>query len=114
MKRSLHVVDELRDPPIWTPRLLSIASRVVSVVDTADGSASRRFVDALAEAGATRLDEDSDAKPDLRIVIRAAAGSAEARLRAEVLEETADLVLGSDRPAFARLFGSACARWVND
>ena len=114
MKRSLHVIDELRDPPLRTPRLVRVGNRVVSVVDTADGLASRRFADALIETGATRLSDESDARPDLRIVIRGAAASAEARLGAEVLEEAADLVLGSPRRSFARLLGSACARSVND
>jgi len=103
LKRSLHVVDESRDPPIWTPKLLNVGGRLVSIVDTEDGTASRRFAEALTETGATRLDEDSDANPNLRIVIRGAPASAEARLRAEVLEEAADLVLGAARPAFARL-----------
>ena len=103
MKRSLHVVDESRDPPIWTPRLLRVGSRLVSIVDTEDGKASRRFAEALAVAGATPLDEEHDAEPNLRIVIRGAPASAQARLRAEVLEEAADLVLGAARPVFARL-----------
>ncbi|MGB3052001.1 MAG: hypothetical protein WBB42_13445 [Polyangiales bacterium] len=114
MKRSLPVVDERRDPPVWTPRLLSIGNRLVSIIDTEDGMPSRRFAETLAEAGATVLDENSEASPDFRIVIRGAPVSAEARRRAEVLEEAADLILGAARPAFARLFASACARWVND
>jgi hypothetical protein len=114
LKRSLHVVDESRDPPIWTPVLLRMGSRLVSIVDTEDGKASRRFADALAAAGATPFDDEDDAEPDLRIVIRGAPASAQARLRAEILEEAADLVLGAARPAFARLLASACACRVND
>lgn len=68
----------------------------------------------LSQAGATLLEQKSDANPDLRILIRGAPASAEARRRPEVLEEAADLILGAARPAFARLFASACARWVND
>ena len=113
MKRSLRVVDERRDPPVWTPRLLRIGDRRVSVVDTDDGTASRRFAEMLGRAGATLLEQRGDAKPHLRVVIRGAPTSAEARRRAEVLEEAADLILGAARPAFARLFASACARWVN-
>ena len=114
MKRSLHVVDEHRDPPVWTPRVLHIGDRLVSILDTEDGTPSRRFAEMLSEAGATLLEQKSDANPDLRIVIRGAPASAEARRRAEVHEEAADLILGAARPAFARLFASACARWVND
>ena len=102
MKHSLHVVDESRDPPIWTPVLLRMGRRLVSIVDTEDGKASRRF------------DDEDDAEPDLRIVIRGTPASAQARLRAEILEEAADLVLGAARPAFARLLASACACRVND
>jgi hypothetical protein len=114
LKRSLRVVDEHRDPPVWTPRLLHIGGRLVSILDTEDGTPSRRFAEMLSDAGATLLEHNSDANLDLRIVIRGAPVSAEARQRAEVLEEAADLILGAARPAFARLFASACARWVND
>ncbi len=114
MKRSLRVVDEQRDPPVWKPRLLRIGDRLVSILDTEDGTPSRRFAEMLSKAGATLLEQSSDANPDLRIVIRGAPASAEARRRAEVLEEAADLILGAPRPAFARLFASACAAWVND
>ena len=54
-----------------------------------------------------------DANSDLRIVVRDAPKTPAARLRVEALEETADVVLGSARPAFARLLVSTCARWVN-
>jgi len=114
LKRSLRVVDEQGDPPVWTPRLLRIGDRLVSILDTEEGTPSRRFSNMLAQAGATLLEHHSDADPDLRIVIRGAPTSAEARRRAEVLEEAADLILGAPRPAFARLFASACAAWVND
>jgi len=114
LKRSLRVVDEHRDPPVWKPRLLRIGGRLVSILDTEDGTPSRRFSEFLSDVGATLLEHRSDAKPDLRIVIRGTPVSAEARRRAEVLEEAADLILGAPRPAFARLFASACAAWVND
>ena len=92
---------------------MAIGGRLISVADTGDGLSGRRFVDELVEAGAVRADSSDDAKPDTRIVIRGTPKSPEARLRAEAVEEAADLVLGSARPAFARLFTSACARWVN-
>ena len=103
------MIDEKVDSPVWTPRLLRVGDRLVSILDTEDGTPSRRFSAMLAQAGATLLEQSSDANPDLRIVIRGAPVSAEARRRAEVLEEAADLILGAPRPAFARLFASACA-----
>jgi hypothetical protein len=108
------VVDEVHDLAVWTPRLLRIENRLVSIIDTDDGTPSMRFAKMLTNAGATLLDESADASPDLRVVIRGAPTSAEARRRAEELEESADLILGAARPAFARLFASPCARWVND
>lgn len=93
--------------------MVSIGGRLVSVVDTGDGVASRRFVDLMLDAGARRVDASSDANADMEIVIRGTPKTPEARLRAEVLEQAADLVLGSARPAFARHFDSACAPWVN-
>jgi len=114
LKRSLHVVDEKAASQVWTPRLLRVGDRLVSILDTEDGTPSLRFADMLAEVGARPLEQNVDASPDLRIVIRGAPVTTEARRRAEVLEEAADLILGAARPAFARLFASACAAWVTD
>ena len=113
MKRSLRIVDDSGESSTKTPSIVTIGGQLVSVVDTGDGVASDRFVDALLEVGAAGIAPSEDAPPDLRIVIRGTPTSPEARLRAEVLEEAADVVLGSPRPAFARHFGLACARWVN-
>ena len=90
--------------------MVTVGRQLVSIADTGDAIASRRFVDALLEAGAAHLDDGSDPKPDLRIVIRGAPKSPEARLRAGLLEEAADLVLGTARPALARLLVLAHAR----
>jgi len=113
LKRSLRIVDDSGDSSTKTPSLVRIRGQLVSVVDTGNGVASDRFVDALLEVGSAGIAPSGDAPPDLRIVIRGTPASPEARLRAKVLEEAADVVLGSPRPAFARLFGLACARWVN-
>ena len=113
MKRSLHVVDDSRDPPARAPARLDIGGWLVSVADTGDGASSLRFVDGLIEAGAVPVDSSADLEFDTRIVIRGTPQSPEARLRAEAAEEAADVVLGCARPVFARLFASACARWVN-
>ena len=114
MKRSLPLVDELRDPPVGTPRLVRVENRLLSILDTDDGTVSLRFAKMLTDAGAALVETSADASPDLRIVIRGAPASAQGRARAEVLEETADLILGSARPAFATLLGSAFAHGVNE
>ena len=113
MKRSLQVVDESGDPPPAEPVRVTIGDHRVSVIDTGNGTSSLRFVEGLIEAGAIRVDSPVAAEPATRVVIRCTPRSAEARLRAEGIERAADLVLGSARPVFARLFASACARWVN-
>jgi hypothetical protein len=113
VKRSLHVVDDSDEAHPKAPAIVRIGGRFVTVVDGGDGVGADRFVDVLIEVGGARVDSVSDARPTMRIVIRGAPTSPEARLRAEVLEEAADVVLGSARPAFARRFGLACARWVN-
>ncbi|NNE17913.1 MAG: hypothetical protein HKN10_05470 [Myxococcales bacterium] len=108
------MIDEKADSPVWTPHLLRVGNRLVSILDTEDGTPSRRFAEMLVEGGARRLEQNGDANLDLRIVIRGAPVSTASRRRAEVLEETADLILGAARPAFARLFASACAPRVTD
>jgi len=113
LKRSLHVVDDSGDPPVQAPRAVVIGDQLVSVIDTGEGRSSVRFVDLLVDAGGAHFDLARDANIDLRIVVRDAPKTPAARLRVEALEETADVVLGSARPAFARLFVSTCARWVN-
>jgi hypothetical protein len=113
LKHALQVLDHSGVPPSVGPLLVRFGDRLVSVVDTGDGLASGRFVDALLAAGAERVDSPGEASRHTRIVIRGTPKSREARLRAEALEEAADLILGSMRPGFARYFGSACARGVN-
>jgi hypothetical protein len=113
LKRSLHVVDDSGDPSVQAPRAVVIGDQLVSVIDTGERRSSVRFVDLLVDAGAAHVDLARDANIDLRIVVRDAPKTPAARLRVEALEETADVVLGSARPAFARLFVSTCARWVN-
>ena len=58
----------------------------------------------LEESGARRHRTNTEAEPAVRIVVRSTPQSPEARLRAEVLEESADVVLGSPRRAFATRF----------
>jgi hypothetical protein len=90
-----------------------VAGRLVSIADTGNGRASLRFVERLVDAGGVRVDSPSAADFDARIVIRGTPKSPEARRRGDALEEAANVVLGAARPAFARLFASACACWVN-
>ena len=113
MKRSLSVVNDDGDPPVQAPRAVALGEQLVSVADTEDGRSAVRFIDLLVDAGAARVDSASDAKVDIRVVICEPSKTPATPLRAEAIENVADLVLGSARPAFARLFASACARWVN-
>jgi len=96
------VLDGADDPPQAAPLLLTIGGRLVSVADSGGGLASARFVSALIDAGAVPVDSPGVARPDLRIVVRGTPHSREARLRAQALEEEADVILGSVRPVFAR------------
>jgi hypothetical protein len=102
LKRALDVIDANAEPLPAAPRVLKLVTQIVSVCDTGDGHAARVFADALMGAGATELEAARDGDADTRVVIRSRPRSAEGRLRAEVLEEGADLVLGSPRFAFAR------------
>jgi hypothetical protein len=104
LRRPLPVLDKTAQAPTAFPLHVRIGPRTVSVVDTGDGNASRRFADALAQAGGTLLDPSEDVGADIRIVIRGNPLSQQGRLRAEALEESADVVLGSDRASFARYY----------
>jgi len=100
VKRALQVVGEPRDLLPSEPVFVTLGDRAVSVADAHDGLAAERFVACLRDAGAT--DADSHVEADFLVVIRVATQSAEARSHATRMEQTADVVLGSVRPAFAR------------
>jgi len=105
LKHALRVLDDSADPPPIGPLLVRLGDRLISVVDTGGGVASRRFVDALLEAGAVRVESPTESKPHTQIVIRDPVNSPEARARALALEESAHVILGSVRPGFARYLG---------
>ncbi|MGD8827043.1 MAG: hypothetical protein PVI24_18805 [Myxococcales bacterium] len=109
MKRRLDMMTSARSEP---PLVVLAGTEVVSVTDIGDGSAARRFVELLREAGARPTDPMRHPEVSLRIVVRAPLPSLEARAKAGVLEEGADVVLGSVRPAFAALLASGCAPWA--
>lgn len=111
MKRRLGLVGQPTSTRLAPPRLVRLGAELVSVSDTGDGSAADRFAALLCDAGASPVDPE-DHPVGLRIVVRAPLPSLEARARAEVLEEGADVVLGSVRPAFALLLAAACAPGV--
>ena len=113
MKRPLRVFDGAAPAEPPPPVLLRVGTRIVSVADTGDGSAAQRFAAVLLDAGARRLTSDGAPPTDDRIVIRSPLPAAHWRRRAEALEETADVILGSVRPAFAALFASACTVGVS-
>jgi len=104
LKRALRVVDGDRTA---STRWVIIGGTLVSIDDTGDGTASQQFAEALQDAGGAAVNPSDE--PDVRIVILGAVRSREARLRAGAREVSADLVLGSHRPAFAKHFASACA-----
>ena len=113
MKRSLPVVNDATAPAVRAPSNVIIEGQRVSVYDAGDGGLSLGFVEQLIEAGAKRVGSADDTRADICVVIRGPLRTPEARRDAEALEGVADVVLGSARPAFARVFASACARWVN-
>lgn len=100
MKRTLQILGEPDDRIPVAPVHLTIAGRVLSVADSHDGSAANRLASQLRAEGAA--DAGQSLEPDLRIVVRSTPQSLEARTRADVIEEAADVVLGSARASFAR------------
>lgn len=107
MKRALHILGEPRDAIAADPQVVTIGTRVVTIEDAHDGARARQLADQLIDAGAERSPSAYADRADFRIAVRSTPESNEAQLRAEVLEETADVVLGSARPAFARHFVEA-------
>jgi hypothetical protein len=105
LKRPLRVLGDPSDREPAEPAVAQLGDRIVSIADAHDGAAARRFAEELEDAGATIVEGGAATRIDVRIVIRSTPQSPEARASAEVLEETADVVLGSPRPAFARLLG---------
>jgi hypothetical protein len=110
LKRPLQLIDGPVLPRAEPPVLVRLGAQFISVADTGDGASAHRFGELLVEAGATQADPKDNLRPDQRIVVRAELPSVGERLRAEVLEETADVVLGSARPVFAALLAAACAQ----
>ena len=104
MKRSLQILGEPNDRAPAEPIIVEVEGRLVSIADAHDGSAADLLASMLQEAGAERKPTDPGAEATLRIVVRSTPQSPEAQVRAEVLEESADVVLGSPRKAFATRF----------
>jgi hypothetical protein len=108
LKRSLRVVGRPENGPPSKPVVVRLGAEHVSLSDTGDGSAARRFARVLIDCGGVLVEREGAEDVDLRIVIRTDTPleSSEARLRVEVLEESADIVLGSVRPSFAQRLAS--------
>ena len=102
MKRTLQVFGEPSDRTPADPVALAVGSTRVSVADAHDGAAARQFGQLMVDAGGRWLDHDPTAEVDFRIVVRSTPESPEARLRSDVWEEAADLVVGSVRAGVAR------------
>lgn len=101
MKRSLPIAGKPSDVTAPAPSFVELGGLSIRIVDAHDGAAAKRFGELLIRQGARELEGPVE-ECALTIVIRSTPRSPEAHLRAEVLEETADLVLGSPREAFAR------------
>ena len=100
MRRPLPILGVPGDLEPSAPSFVTLGEVIVRVTDAHDGQASRRFAELLVRAGGLASGAPSE-QSDLDIVIRSTPESPEAQLRAEVLEEAADFVLGSPREAFA-------------
>ena len=102
MRRPLPILGVPGDVEPSAPALVMLGDVRVRIADAHDGRACRRFAELLIRAGG-RASRDLSHQADLDIVIRSTPESREAQLRAEVLEEAADFVLGSPREAFATM-----------
>lgn len=102
MKRSLPIVEGSLDPRPPEPIVVHLGGSRVIVSDGQDGAQARGFANLLVDQGGTE-EKTEHAGPTVTIAIRSGGTSRESRIRADALEESADFVLGSVRPAFARL-----------
>jgi hypothetical protein len=106
LKRPLRILGEPGDKQATPPTHLELGGHTLSIADAHDGSEAARFAELLVAVGARRVDASKDPHVHLRIIVRSTPESPEARLRAEVLEEGAHLVLGSARPVMAELLAA--------
>lgn len=107
MKRTLRVVGTPVDVDAAEASRVEVGIVVVSIADAHDGTEAARFARFLVDAGAKPAPANLEGRREYRIVIRSTPESPEAHVRAEVLEESADIVLGSARAAFASAFVEA-------
>jgi len=111
LKRSLPIVEGSLDPRPPEPIVVHLGGSRVIVSDGHDGAQARGFANLLLDQGGTE-EKPEHAEPTVTVVVAIRSGetSRESRLRAEALEESADFVLGSSRPAFARLLAERVRR----
>lgn len=102
MKRPLAIVGQASTATSLKPLRFRIGETPLQVADTGDGTAAALFGDMLVLAGAELLRDADSSETDLAIILRAPS-STTSQTHAESLEAGADVVLGSPRPAFARL-----------
>lgn len=102
MKRLLAIMGQASAATSLKPLRFRIGDTLLQVADTGDGTAAALFGDMLVVAGAVLLPDAHSSEADLAIILRAPS-STTSQAHAESLEAGADFVLGSPRPAFARL-----------
>ena len=105
MKRSLEVVDTAAEPTNTVTLELDLGQTTVLVSEVGDGQEAARFAEMLAAEGGTPATEAKGGRP-LQIVVRSTLRDRDALRRRAELEASADVVLGSARPAFAHWLAS--------
>ncbi len=101
MKRPLAIVGQDRGATAFEPVALRVGHTKLRIADTGDGGSAAVFADMLVAAGAERVPHDGAPQSCVYIVVRALTTGSHSNEREQ--ESEADLVLGSARPAFARL-----------
>lgn len=101
MKRPLAIVGQDRGAAGFEPVALRVGETEVRVADTGDGGGAAVLADLLVAAGAERSPHDSSKPVSVYIVVWAPTTGSPSNER--MIEGKADFVLGSPRPAFARL-----------
>ena len=102
MKRPIAIVGQHRGATTIEPVALRVGQTDLRIADTGDGQSAAVFADMLVASGAERIPDDGSSQSSVYIVVRAPTSANPSNEREEKQSE-ADIILGSARPAFARL-----------